>query len=68
MEYTKRNIKIRVVALSIAFVLWFVSTYFLWESKARFSSFFVLFIIVVSIVKDYFGWRKYKKENSQIKG
>ena len=59
MKYdTKRNIRIRVIALVCAFVLWGSGAYFLWNEKSRFPVYFVLVLIILSAVKDYIGWRK----------
>ncbi len=68
MQYTKKNIKIRLVTIAIAFVLLYINAYFLRDANSRSSSYFLFIIMVISIVKDYIGWKKYKKENSQIKG
>lgn len=68
MEYTKQTIIIKLIFYCIAFALWAFSLYFLRNEQSHFSSYIFLVGFVFFAVKDYFGWRKYKKENSQING
>ena len=71
MEHKKRNIKMRLIELAVALVLWGLGSFYLWDSKnskSHFVPLVVLIIIVVSCAREYNDWKKYKKENSQIKG
>jgi hypothetical protein len=59
-HYTKRNIRIRIIALSIAFSAWGFETMLLWNSTSRFPIYLVFIILVGSSISDYIGWKKYK--------
>jgi hypothetical protein len=61
-HYTKRNIRIRVIALCCAFIGWGIGSIILWNSNNRtpiYSTFSILFIISVS---EYIEWKKSKSK------
>ena len=68
MKYSEQNIKIRIIWFAIAFILWGMGTYLLWNGKVPFTSIGVLLIIIIGVFNSYNDLKRNKDKEERKTG